>query len=209
MSLDKKSILLFETIKIEKSRVINLRFHKWRIEFSLTDFGSEIKFDLDKMIEAELAKFMSLNTLNLGILKAKLIYNALGEFEFCEISPYTLRNFHSFKLINIDFSYGKKLIDRSSIDRVFAKRQNCDEILMIKDGLLTDTSIANIAIFDGSKWLTPKYPLLKGTTRQRLLECGLLEEASISVDMLKFERKFAVMNAVMGFREIDGVKFEY
>ena len=37
-----------------------------------------------------------------------------------------------------------------------------DEILITRNGLLTDTSIANIALFNGKEWHTPKHPLLKG-----------------------------------------------
>ena len=38
----------------------------------------------------------------------------------------------------------------------------------MKQGLLTDTSIANIALSDGTHWYTPAHPLLKGTKRGSL-----------------------------------------
>ena len=46
----------------------------------------------------------------------------------------------------------------------------------MKQGLLTDTSIANIALSDGTHWYTPAHPLLKGTKRAALLEEGILQE---------------------------------
>ncbi len=46
---------------------------------------------------------------------------------------------------------------------------------------LTDTSYTNIALYDGEQWFTPSTPLLRGTMRQRLLDCGLLQEREIMV----------------------------
>jgi 4-amino-4-deoxychorismate lyase len=71
--------------------------------------------------------------------------------------------------------------------------------LIIKNELVTDTSIANIAFFDGEKWLTPKKPLLKGTTRARLLENGEIFEADIDVHTLKNYTQVALLNAMIDF----------
>ena len=65
--------------------------------------------------------------------------------------------------------------------------------------MITDTSIANIAFYDGEKWLTPKRPLLKGTTRARYLKSGLVIEKDIFVDDIKLFTKVALMNAMIDF----------
>ena len=60
------------------------------------------------------------------------------------------------------------------------KKGDCDDILIIRNGLITDMSYANVAFFDGTQWLTPRIPLLAGTCRERLLETGPIREADIA-----------------------------
>ena len=64
---------------------------------------------------------------------------------------------------------------------MFLIRQDKDDILIVKNGLLTDTSIANIALYDGNDWYTPLHPLLKGTKRAELLDKGVLKEKEIKI----------------------------
>ena len=52
--------------------------------------------------------------------------------------------------------------------------------LIVKDGYLTDTSIANIALYDGYTWFTPAHPLLRGTKRAELLNKQLIVEKDIA-----------------------------
>ncbi len=42
-----------------------------------------------------------------------------------------------------------------------------DEVIVEKDGYLTDTTIANIAFFDGKRWITPKIHYLEGLLERR------------------------------------------
>lgn len=68
---------------------------------------------------------------------------------------------------------------------------------------MSDTSIANIAFFDGVKWITPNTPLLQGTTRTRLLDEGKIYEAEISLELIPQFKKIALMNAMVGFIELE------
>jgi 4-amino-4-deoxychorismate lyase len=88
------------------------------------------------------------------------------------------------------------------------QKELCDDILIVKDGLITDTSIANIAIYDGFKWITPKKPLLRGTQRAKLLKDKLIIEKDIKVKDMKNTVRFAIMNALLGFQEIKDIKFK-
>ena len=76
----------------------------------------------------------------------------------------------SFKIIHADIEYPLKYEDRHEINHLFGQKGDADEIIIIKNGLVTDTSIANLAFFDKGQWITPAQPLLNGTTRQRLLD---------------------------------------
>jgi len=80
---------------------------------------------------------------------------------------------------------------------------------MIKEGLVTDTSIANIAIYDGIKWITPKKPLLKGTFRESMLEKQLLLEKDVRIKDIQNSVRFVLMNALIGFYEVKGAKFKF
>ncbi|MFW2308283.1 aminotransferase class IV, partial [Aliarcobacter butzleri] len=76
-----------------------------------------------------------------------------------------------------------------------------DEVIFIKNEIVTDTTIANIAIFYVNSWITSKNCLLGGTTRARLIDEKKLLEKDITMDMLKNASKVALMNAMIGFDE--------
>lgn len=176
------SDVYFETIKCEGFEAFHLDFH-----------------------EKRMAKTIGLN-INLGeyiyaptdeLLKCKVIYNSEGIIDI-EYTPYTKRVIESFQLIFDDsIEYAQKCLDRRNIDALFEQRQSCDEIIIVKNGLVTDTSIANIAIYDGNNWITPKQPLLQGTTRARLLKEGTIFEKDISIEMLQNASKMALLNAMI------------
>ena len=89
----------------------------------------------------------------------------------------------------------------------FDKRESCDDILIVKNGYITDTSIANIALYDGNSWITPKVPLLKGTTRQRYLDNAKILESDIKVQDLKKFSKIALLNAMIDFDIITNISY--
>lgn len=78
--------------------------------------------------------------------------------------------------------------------------------MIIKNGLISDTTIANIAIYLDGIWITPKKPLLKGTTRDRYLKEGKLIEKDISAEDLKAS-KIALMNAMIDFDILNDYSF--
>lgn len=173
-----------------------MAFHKKRADSAC----GGLRFDMGEVLAANSAH------LSEEIYRAKLIYDERGEFVRVDFSLYTAREMTKFRLVDVDFSYDKKYLDRSEIDAAFHRREGSDEIIMMKNSLATDTSIANIAIFDGENWLTPRMPLLEGTTRARLIESGFLQECDVSESMLFKAKKFAILNAMISFREI--VDFE-
>ena len=50
--------------------------------------------------------------------------------------------------------YNYKWEDRSQLDALYAKRENVDDILIVKNGLITDTLYANIAFEKSGQWFT-------------------------------------------------------
>jgi 4-amino-4-deoxychorismate lyase len=97
----------------------------------------------------------------------------------------------------IDYSY--KYTDRSRLDSLRKPPINSgdSDVLIVKNGLVTDTSFANIAFSDGKKWYTPDSPLLKGTKRALYLTNGTLTERRIRpADISGFTRA-RLINAML------------
>ena len=172
----------FETIKCDDEEIYNIHYHNNRVANTISK-----NIDLNEYVYP----------VNEKLLKCKVIYNDEGIKEVT-FSEYKKREIKSFKLIHDDeIDYSKKSTNRENIDALFEKKENADEIIIIKNSLVTDTTIANIAVFDGTSWLTPKKPLLRGTTRARLLEEKEIIEADISVETLLKSKKIALLNAMV------------
>ncbi len=186
-----KEKIFFETIKIEDGKILYIDYHNKRLNKTITDnFGLKKDIKLQNYIEPP----------NSGLYRCKIVYDR----DILQISyyPYKIREIKKLKLIEADIEYSYKYLDRNNIDTLFEKKGEADDVLIVKEGYITDTSIANIAFFDGKKWLTPKKPLLKGTTRERLLKEEKVFLADIKAKDLKKFEKFALMNAMIGFYEI-------
>lgn len=182
----------FETIKIENGKIYNIEYHNKRFLRTIKE-----NFDLEKDIN--LKDFI--NPPKNGLFRCKIIYDR--DILKVEYFPYKPKVIKTLKLIPSNIEYNFKYLDRNELNSLYKKRENFDDILIVKDGLITDTSIANIAFFDGKTWLTPRKPLLKGTTREKLLrERKIFLEDIEAKDIKKF-KKFALMNAMIGFAKID------
>lgn len=188
-----ESIKYFETIKCEDFEVFNLDYHQKRVANTIG-----LNINLQEYI----------NPISEELLRCKLIYDENGVVDVLYF-PYKKREIKSFKIIfDNEIEYSKKYLNRAKLDELYEKRDDCDEVIIIKNGIVTDTTIANIAIFYENFWITSKNCLLGGTTRARLLEEKKLLEKDITLDMLKNASKVALMNAMIGFDEIKDFKIK-
>lgn len=182
----------FETIKCDDYEVFNLEYHEKRVAKTIA-----MNLNLSEYIYPPSNK----------LLRCKVIYDESGILDINYFS-YKKRDIKTFKiLIDEQIEYSKKYLNRDPLDKLFLKKEDAQEIIIVKDGLIRDTSIANIAIYDGTNWLTPKTPLLEGTTRARLLENKKIFEKDITIKMLKNAQKLALMNAMIDFDEIEEFNF--
>ncbi len=178
----------FETIRVQDGKAYHLFYHNQRLNTTIkAHFGFDATIDLANYITPP----------KRGLFRCKVIYS--NTIESIQFFPYTPRRINSFTLVTSSIEYSYKYLDRSPIDALFAKREGSDEIIIVKNGLLTDTSIANIAFYYKKSWLTPKNPLLPGTTRARLLEAKRLIPTEISHQDLKKFDTMALMNAMIDF----------
>jgi 4-amino-4-deoxychorismate lyase len=81
------------------------------------------------------------------------------------------------------------------------QKGNADDVLIIKNNEVTDTSFANVIFFDGNRWVTPKHPLLPGTQRAFLLENGIISEAVIKFSDIPAFQKIRIINAMIRFED--------
>ena len=133
-----------------------------------------------------------------GIYKCRIVYD--HQSKVVEFLPYTFKAITSLKLVVDDtILYDHKYADRSRINQLMGKKEHCDDILIVKQGWVTDASYANIVFMREGCWYTPKRCLLKGTMRERLLQSGTIIEEEITIsDIVNFE-KFKLINAMLGF----------
>ena len=88
------------------------------------------------------------------------------------------------------------------LEALRALRGNQDDVLIVRNNLLTDTSIANVALEKEGVWYTPRTPLLKGTKRALLLEQGVLTECDIPSDEISSYSHIALFNAMIDFQSL-------
>ncbi len=189
-------VQLLETLKIVNGIAPFVEFHNQRLNDARQIlFNAKDQIDLKKVIQAPTST---------GIYRCRIIYSET--IEAVEYLPHQNRNFQTFKIVeddNIDYQF--KYLNRDNINRLFTLKGRADDLLIIKNGLVTDTSIANVAFWQ-DQWLTPSTPLLKGTTRARLLSEKQLFEADIRLEELNQFPKMAIMNALIGFCTIENFK---
>lgn len=179
-----EEIKYFETVKCDDYEIFNLNYHNKRIANTIG-----LNLNLQEYIYP----------LSSELLRCKVIYDKNGIIDV-RYFPYKKREINTFKLIFDDeVFYSKKYLDRSSLDKLFENKEDCDEIIIIKNKIVTDTSIANIAIYYENIWITSKNCLLEGSTRNRLIDEKILIEKDITVKMLKNASKIALMNAMIDF----------
>ena len=192
---------LLETIKFENGKFANLELHQERMDKSQKElFDCENKIDLVSELKMFLAKSRT-SYINHKIYKCRIVYSKT--LQNIELLPYSSPSIKSLKLVFDDsINYNFKFENRERINQLFAKRKNSDEILIVKNDLITDTSFCNILFFNGKKWLTPEKPLLKGIQRQFLLNNEIIETANISPNDLHNFTKARLVNAMIGFEDM-------
>lgn len=185
--------LFIETICFLNGEFRNLELHQNRM--NKTRFKC---LGLDD--EWDLSSILTIPQENLNDkLKYRMIY---GErLESVEFLPYQIRPIHSIRLVehnSIEYKY--KSLDRSTFD-LLKDSVSEDEIIIVRNGQITDTSYSNLIFNDGENWVTPRSFLLNGTMRQNLLRSGRIQEEEINPKDLNRFVSFKLINAMMDFEE--------
>ena len=182
---------LFETLCIENGKIQNIDLHQARYERSLYQFygKSAVKiFNLFSLIQLPVP-------LQNRLVRCRINYNdKTTQIQYFEYHRKIYRTFQP--VICDDIECGLKYSDRSLMNTLFELRGTCDEIIIIKNGKVTDCSIGNLIFRQGKKWYTPDTPLLLGTQREKLLQEGKIQECTIfQEDIVNFD-EIKIINAM-------------
>jgi 4-amino-4-deoxychorismate lyase len=182
---------LFETIRIINSIPQNLLLHQERMNRS-----RKILFGETRLIR--LADYLNIpEDPELKIERCKVVYGS--SINSVEFSSYTPANIRTLRIVESDsLVYDHKYSDRSGL-LCLVDKQSADDILIVKNKFVTDTSFSNIIFSDGKQWYTPDTPLLRGTMRQFLIQEGIIKEAIITIEDIKRFIHFRLINAMLGF----------
>lgn len=185
---------LLETIRLVNGQCPLLAYHQARVDRSR-------KVLFPKKPQLKLKKILAeLDLPDSGTHKLRLLYG-IGVDRY-EVKDYGPREVRKIRLLDGNgLRYAKKYADRESIEAGFARRRDCDDVLFIQHGFVTDTSYANVALFDGQHWYTPSAPMLRGTRRAKLLAEGTLKAAVIREKDLANFKKIRLINAMLPWGE--------
>lgn len=183
--------LLFETIKIKDGVFYNLDLHSERMNNARkTLFNANNKIDLSKVLNLS-------DNYKKGLYKYRVEYNK--DIIKTEAIPYVYRKIKTLQIVfNDEIDYTYKYANRAVFEEI-RKKTMADDILIIKKGLITDTSFTNVALFNGNQWFTPFEPLLKGTKREELIRKRTILEKKLIFSEIKQYKKIRLINSMLNF----------
>lgn len=190
---------LVESLLIENKEIKKIEYHNKRFNEALQNYlGLDIRIDLEEQIKIP-------DDLTNERYKCRVIFND-GKIQI-EFAKYVPREIKSCKVVyskTVDYTY--KTTNREVLNRLFNQRGECDDIIIVKNGFVTDSFSSNIIFYNGKEWVTPDTPLLKGTQRQYLIDKGIIKEERITdMDILKFS-KLKLINAMLDFERAPEIK---
>lgn len=180
--------MLLETICILKSEVINIETHINRMASSARYFG---------FIAPKLPNLATLlpKELQQEKVRCSIIYDSkIQDIKFFGYKPRIIKK---LKLVESDIEYSHKFADRSKLNDLLLQKEDCDEVLIVKDGYITDTTFSNVVFENKDGLFTPDTYLLNGTKRQKLLSKGIIKETRITADDLHKYDNVYLINAML------------
>lgn len=192
-----------ETIKIKDGYVYQLPYHQARFDKTRQAF-----FHNASLPTIDLANYIS-SPSPTGLYRCRILYGP--EIVSVEYLPYQIKPIKSLRVITTEmldyplpekFNYHYKYANRTVLNQLFSLRGEADEILIVDNHVLKETSIANVALFKEGRWLTPEAPLLKGTKRAYLLEMGKLLPSPIHLEEIFSYQYIMIFNAMIDWQEI-------
>ncbi|MCK3658051.1 hypothetical protein A4G18_04830 [Pasteurellaceae bacterium Pebbles2] len=191
---------LFETICIEQGEIKNIHLHQQRYERTLQQFYVDKNHQSAVKIHDLFESIKKTNEFSTAVLTHKLIRCRVGyNHQTLEINffPYERKSYQRFQPVICDqINYALKFQNRRLLNELLTQKGNADEIIIIKQGKVSDCSIGNLIFRQGSQWFTPNTPLLKGTQREHLLQIGKIKEKTIFAEDIHQFDEIRLINAM-------------
>ena len=181
--------LLFETIRIKDGMPQFLDWHERRMILARREIWhikDHVNLKEVVYVDSDFAQ---------GTVRCNVIYGP--DIRAISFRKYEKKPINSLKLVSCDtIDYHLKFHDRSVLKELLETRGTADEIIIVKNGCITDTSMSNLIFRNEGAWWTPSTPLLKGTVRERLLSEGKILEKKMTPQDLGQYRGCKLINAM-------------
>lgn len=183
-----------ETIKILDGEIYNLPLHQKRMEHT---FYSH--FDVDIIPRLDEVIILPPNLKN-GLVKCRVLYS--NEILSVDSQEYKFRTINCLKLcVSDDVEYSFKSENRLIFNTLSSGLKEGEEALIVKNGMLSDTTFSNVVLQNDKGFFTPSTPLLQGVKRESLLAKGVIKEREIRVDDLGQYSKIYLINAMIDLED--------
>lgn len=188
----------FETIRYYNGIAAHLSFHQQRVDRTFLKYNTSPILQLNQLNMLQEAKKQQVD--DSIVYKCKISYDLSGNYSMY-FSPYTIRNIQTFTFVDINLQeYDVKFTDRMWINDALSKATT-DEVIFTRNKLIKDASYANLVLFDGATWYTPRQPLLAGTKRALLIQENIIQEKDIYIDQFNNYSGLKFINAMMLWEE--------
>lgn len=139
----------FESIKLLDGKLHLLDLHSKRLNSTRNAFfegAKDINLERELMIPCEKQQ---------GLYKVKLVYSRY--LESLTIDSYFIKDHLKVKLLEKpEIMYDYKFLDRKILEEDFREDADFDDIIFLKNGVLTDATYSNLAFYDGKGGLHQK-----------------------------------------------------
>ncbi|MBP9022023.1 MAG: aminotransferase class IV [Spirochaetes bacterium] len=188
---EKYPFRFIETVRIENGTLSNCDLHDERImQTFLKFYPHRTPFNLKDIKPDYYHGF--------GRYKLRILYSENDiEHSVLEYKPKKIRSAAVVECNDAEYSF--KHEDRSLFSSII--NNNYDEIIILKNGFVTDSTFSNLAFYDSGKWFTPETFLLNGTMRQRLLADNAILEKRIAAEDIKRYEKISFINSMLDLEE--------
>jgi 4-amino-4-deoxychorismate lyase len=185
--------LFLETIKLQGGSYRLLDLHQRRLERAWSArFGEPPGFLLEEHLPKPPGP---------GLFRARAVYPGPLGPPVATLHPYSFPSPSTLKLTeDPGISYSDKLLDRKAIDDLKASCGASDFIL-VRNGSLTDSSIANLVFEAEDGLFTPDECLLAGVKRESLLASGRVKACRIGPESLPRYSKAYFVNAMIDLED--------
>lgn len=178
------SPLLFETIQVIDGIPQRLAYHQRRAELSC----ASILPPLEEVIPS----------LPPGEWRIHIPYHSGGWIrEGIRTDLYQPRKIRSLKIVETSLEYSLKREDRSCFEAIKKQHPEADELILTREGRITDTTFSNLVFGAPGHWITPDTYLLRGTRREALLRNGEITAAPLRTQDLPSFPYASLINAML------------